>query len=213
MMVMKNDIIEVYNKIAERYYKIRENMALKPEIDHFCNLLVDGDCILDAGCGNGRDLVFFKNKGFDVIGIDLSDGQLAIAKKRIEGKGITLIKKDIRCLDFPENIFGGIWCCAVLSHYRKNEVIKVLKSFHRMLKDGGISFLVVKKGTEEAYVIEEEFNGITRFTTFYSEEDVIDLALKCDFDIVEMYTFNERERFSEFNRDLDFLVVILKKKE
>ena len=35
--------------------------------------------IIDVGCGNGRDSLYFYKKGFDVTGIDLSD--IAIKKK------------------------------------------------------------------------------------------------------------------------------------
>lgn len=208
---MKNNIIDVYDRISKKYYEVRENMALMPEIEKLCGLLNKGDHILDAGCGNGRDLMIFNKKGFYVTGIDFSDGQLNFARQRITDTKISLEKQDILHLDFPENSFNAIWCCAVLSHYRKSDVIKVLKSFFCLLKSGGLSFIILKKGKGEQYVVEKEFDGITRFTTFFSEEDIYEMAEESSFSVIDIYSYNEQERFSICNRNIDFIVAILKK--
>lgn len=39
--------------------------------------------IVDVGCGNGRDLIFFKKKKFDFIGIDLSKNASLLIKKKL----------------------------------------------------------------------------------------------------------------------------------
>lgn len=40
--------------------------------------------IVDVGCGNGRDLIFFKKKNFDFIGIDLSKSASHLIKKKLK---------------------------------------------------------------------------------------------------------------------------------
>lgn len=40
--------------------------------------------IVDVGCGNGRDLIFFKRKKFDFIGIDLSNNASQLIKKKLK---------------------------------------------------------------------------------------------------------------------------------
>ena len=40
--------------------------------------------IVDVGCGNGRDLIFFKKKKFDFIGIDLSKNASLLIKKKLK---------------------------------------------------------------------------------------------------------------------------------
>ncbi|MDE2589481.1 MAG: class I SAM-dependent methyltransferase, partial [Patescibacteria group bacterium] len=37
--------------------------------------------VLDAGCGNGRHVIFFSEQGFDVYGIDISNDAIKIAKE------------------------------------------------------------------------------------------------------------------------------------
>jgi tellurite methyltransferase len=52
--------------------------------------------ILDIGCGNGRDSVFFYNKGLKVIGIDKSDVVIKINQSRFpKNKNLLFYKKDI----------------------------------------------------------------------------------------------------------------------
>ena len=42
--------------------------------------------IIDVGCGNGRDLLYFKKNKFKVIGIDMSKKAIEICKKKISKK-------------------------------------------------------------------------------------------------------------------------------
>ena len=38
--------------------------------------------ILDAGCGNGKNMVYLQNQGHNMTGIDFSDGLLEICKQK-----------------------------------------------------------------------------------------------------------------------------------
>lgn len=54
--------------------------------------------VLDIGCGEGKDAVFFARNGYDVTGIEISEAGLNKAKRLVDdaGVGIKLIKADIR---------------------------------------------------------------------------------------------------------------------
>ena len=53
--------------------------------------------IVDVGCGNGRDLFYFKKNKFDTMGIDLSKNAVSLIKKRLK---YTKDKKKIFHSDF-----------------------------------------------------------------------------------------------------------------
>lgn len=199
-------LISVYNKIAKDYYRLREHMALTEEIDEFCSYLSKGASILDAGCGNGRDSMIFYGKGYQVTAIDYSDEQLEVAKKRDGIEHIDLQKQNLLCLRFSEASFDGIWCCAVLPHFHFTEIVKILTSFHQILKKYGILCFSLKQGCGEEYVKEPEFPGIERYTSFYSHDDIEKLALLSGFKILKTSTYNERKKFAAENRDLNFIV-------
>ncbi len=74
--------IKTYNDYAKEYYNIHNNPEeIKSMLEFFIKNL-KGKKILDAGCGPGRDSKYFTQKGFQSVGIDLSEKLLEIAKKR-----------------------------------------------------------------------------------------------------------------------------------
>jgi SAM-dependent methyltransferase len=45
-------------------------------------------CILEAGCGSGRDALFYAREGFDVTGTDISQNALRWARRQAEAEGL-----------------------------------------------------------------------------------------------------------------------------
>ena len=59
--------------------------------------------ILDIGCGNGRDAIFFFKKGLKVTGIDKSSAAIKIIKERFpHNKNLLCYKKNIAKYDFKK---------------------------------------------------------------------------------------------------------------
>ena len=72
--------IEAYVKLGEKYLGHGKTAREFPE---FIKLLPKGGRVLDVGCAGGRDSKRFTQKGFKVIGIDLVDLFLKIARKNV----------------------------------------------------------------------------------------------------------------------------------
>jgi SAM-dependent methyltransferase len=53
--------------------------------------------ILDVGCGGGRDLLWMKKRGFDVIGFERSPGLAELARDNV---GYEVIEGDFETYDF-----------------------------------------------------------------------------------------------------------------
>lgn len=82
--------------------------------------LPKGGKILDAGCGTGKLASFWLNEGCDILGIDISDGALAITKK----KGVKTMKADIlKGLPFEDNSFDLVYSDGLLEHFVDPEPI------------------------------------------------------------------------------------------
>ena len=120
--------------------------------------------VLDAGCGEGRNLMHFINSGYDVYGIDINPMaikalQFIISSIRPDLSKNHFKEEDIANLSFPDNTFDLIIASAVLhfasdhNHFYKmvGQLIRSLKSgamlFIRMTSDIGIENLVVAKGS------------------------------------------------------------------
>ncbi len=131
-----------------------------------------GDQLLDAGCGNGRNLHWFLHNGFNIKGIDISELALAQVKSSYpvipEGN---LLVASLENIPFGENHFNHIICSAVL-HFAENaaQFNYMLGEMVRVLKTGGSLFIRMASniGIEDKVQFISEGNyaipdGSTRF--------------------------------------------------
>jgi tellurite methyltransferase len=102
--------------------------------------------VLDAGCGGGRNLVYFLQNGHEVYGIDPNPEAIAairmLAKElapRIPAKNFTVAKAEE--LPFKPQTFDLVICSAVL-HFAadSNHFDAMLRSMWDTLKPGGYFF-------------------------------------------------------------------------
>jgi 2-polyprenyl-3-methyl-5-hydroxy-6-metoxy-1,4-benzoquinol methylase len=69
--------------------------------------------IIDIGCGTGRHTIELSKRGYSVIGIDLSESQLALAHEKAQAKGLTIDfrRHDARALPFKNEFDLAIMLC------------------------------------------------------------------------------------------------------
>jgi tellurite methyltransferase len=102
--------------------------------------------ILDAGCGEGRNLVYFLNSRFDVYGIDKNENSIeelkAATLKIVPGYDLSKFKVgSLEQLPYSTRTFDAVICSAVL-HFAENEehFKAMVKEMWRVLKYGGFLF-------------------------------------------------------------------------
>ena len=93
-----------------------------------------GTRILDAGCGTGRHFSILLKKGYDVVGIDFSEGMLRIARKA-HPEVPTLMSDLHKPLPFVNNCFNVILCALVGEHLLN--LTTLFQQFARVLKGNG----------------------------------------------------------------------------
>ncbi len=97
-----------------------------------------GERILDIGCGNARDIARIAELGGEVVGVDISAGMVAAARKELERMGkndIALQVGDATNLDFPDASFDKVLCSEVIEHIP--DTPRALREMRRILKPGG----------------------------------------------------------------------------
>lgn len=91
--------------------------------------------VLDAGCGSGRWTKVLSTKYKKIIGIDISEGMLDIAKKKRSGKKIIYKQAELgKLLPFADSSFDFIFSNMVM-HYVGN-IKKTARELYRVLKSG-----------------------------------------------------------------------------
>ncbi|MBI5254065.1 MAG: class I SAM-dependent methyltransferase [Euryarchaeota archaeon] len=105
-----------------------------------------GKIILDVGCGTGIDLLRYIPTHNAVVGIDISETPLKIAKRRINEIGYAplLIRCDLENMPLKYETFDMVYSIGVLHHTPDHE--RGIREIHRVLKsDGEIIILLYHK--------------------------------------------------------------------
>jgi SAM-dependent methyltransferase len=102
--------------------------------------------ILDAGCGSGRNLVYFLRSGYEVFGVDESTEAIARTRRLAAELAPQLPADNFRIepvehISFPDSEFDVVLSSAVL-HFARSEDHwdLMLREMWRVLKPGGIFF-------------------------------------------------------------------------
>ena len=111
----------------------------------------DTQCILDVGCGSGRDANYFAKQGYEVTAIDASAELIQWARQHHMSSRITWVHLDFSSIEKQawENKFTGIWACASLLHVPFLELPCIIESLLETLTDDGVMYLSFKYGEGE----------------------------------------------------------------
>ena len=108
--------------------------------------LLPGMSLLDAGCGSGRNLVYFLRHGYEVFGVD--ESPQAVEQVRLLARELApevpperFQVSDLAEIPFPADRFDAVVCSAVL-HFSRDEghFDRMLGEMWRVLKPGGLFF-------------------------------------------------------------------------
>ncbi|MBW7877336.1 MAG: DEAD/DEAH box helicase family protein [Candidatus Cloacimonetes bacterium] len=142
---MKPQTINYYNQNSQSFCQDTFDLDMSHLRDRFLAYLPQGGRILDAGCGSGRDSLFFHKQGYRVCSIDASEAMVLQAQK--------LTGLPVECRGFEdiveENTYDGIWACASLLHVPESHQPKILARLLKALKPTGVLYVSYKYGDSE----------------------------------------------------------------
>ncbi|QKF94565.1 putative tRNA methyltransferase 9-like protein [Fadolivirus algeromassiliense] len=119
----------VYNDIAQEFNNTRA--YLWQGVKNYLHDKHPDELILDAGCGNGKNMLYRTDLRF--IGCDTSESLLNICRD----KGLDVVNANIKSLPFEDNLFDGVMCIAVLHHIAdENDRLSALNELLRVVKVG-----------------------------------------------------------------------------
>lgn len=132
----------LYPNSAEYYDLLEDKKKINKEINFLSNHLKKAKIktVLDIGCGTGVYLIGLKKKGFDIEGLDLSEGMLKEARKK--DSKIKLYKKDMSSFKINKKYDSAICLSSTLVALPNFRLIqKTLKNIFNHLIPNGIFIL------------------------------------------------------------------------
>ena len=169
-----NETLEYYNKNAESFVYGTINVILEEIQEKFLKYIPPQGRILDFGCGSGRDVKYFHNRGFEV---DAVDGSEELCKLAIEYTGINVKQMLFADLDVVEE-YDGIWACSSILHLSSSELGDVLLKMINALKNGGVIYTSFKYGKHEGMRNGRYFIDFTEtsFKEYIADIDNVEMA-------------------------------------
>lgn len=104
---------------------------------------VRGKRILEVGCGSGTISTYLALRGAESVGVDVSDGMLALARRRAEVNGVaertTFLASPVEDLAEPDASFDAVLANQVLHHL---DLPRAMPNIARLVGDRGEALFV-----------------------------------------------------------------------
>lgn len=115
---------------------------------------VESRKLIELGCGNGRDSIFFARMGADVTAIDQCENAVTFMQPLI-GKGIWFECRDFTKMSDYSSLFDIVYSRFTLHSISAQEEKQVVEWAHRNLENGGLFCIEVRGQKNEIYRLGE----------------------------------------------------------
>jgi SAM-dependent methyltransferase len=146
-----------YDRLADEYAaRIYDELANKPLdrelLDRFARELGAAGTVCDLGCGPGHVARFLRERGANVVGMDLSAGM--VGKARALNPDVVFEVGDMLALPVKDEAWSGIAAFYSIIHIPPGRVVDALSEMWRSLQPGGLLLVAFHVGEEIRHVEE-----------------------------------------------------------
>lgn len=138
--------IDYYNDSAEKWAEEwYSNESVLPYLKHLMKLSPKNPTVIDLCCGAGYESMRLKNLGANVVGLDLSEKSIEIAKQK--NPEITFYVQDMLQDYSYVGTADALICVAGLIHLENDKLSTAFKNMHNVLKQNAYTLIVVREGS------------------------------------------------------------------
>jgi ubiquinone/menaquinone biosynthesis C-methylase UbiE len=149
--------------------------------------MVPGECVLDMGCGEGKETLQLAQQGLLVVSIDLSHLQLCRARQRVQesapGAKVCFVQANAEELPFASDSFRIIYGKAILHHL---DIDLSAQEIKRLLRRRGLAtfaepmayhplFWLARQLTPKLHTKDEHpltFRELRHFAAYFSQSEI-----------------------------------------
>lgn len=141
--------------------------------------------ILELGCGQGRDCLFFASKGLEVTALDYSNIAVKDLLEKSKQKNISIdvhVYDGKKPLQFDNGVFDAVYSHMFFSmRFDMNELKFAFQEVKRVLKNNGFHFFSVRNHNDKFYGkgirIDDDTYDINGFQIrFFTKQEIEDLS-------------------------------------
>ncbi len=144
---MHEPTLHYYEANAGRFFEETRSLDMRALYEPFLSLVPPNAHVLDAGCGPGRDSLYFLENGYRVTAFDASRAMVSLASRHLGRPVLRLSFDELEA----EKCFDAVWACASLLHVPRQAMADVFCRLGRSLKDGGVMYASFKHGDGETF--------------------------------------------------------------
>ena len=135
----------------EKYYKSEEVHPPSLFAQSLLNKdILSGDKLIEFGCGNGRDCMFFSHHGIQVLAVDQSKAAISSIAKSNSHPNLRLMNADFTSLD-DLGKFNHVYSRFTMHSIKETEEDRVIKWSYDHLHSGGKLLIEARSIRNELY--------------------------------------------------------------
>lgn len=165
------------------FYELYDKPLDKKLYDLFYERVVNRGMVIEVGCGPGEISNYLRMKGLEIIGLDISDKMIEIAKQL--NPFIDFRVGDVFNLNFDNNLLAGVVAPYLIVNFQYEDLTMAFKEINRVLMKNGIFLLSFHAGGRELEIDDFFVKGNKIPYTYFDSEKVKDKLLLAGFKIIE----------------------------
>jgi len=111
--------------------------------------------LLDLGCGNGMDTLYFAEQGYNVTAVDVSESGIKMLQERLDEASlpnIFAVLHDIsQPLAYPSSSFDVVYAHLSLHYFDDETTRQIIQNIHQLLATNGMFFIRCKSVDDPLY--------------------------------------------------------------
>jgi ubiquinone/menaquinone biosynthesis C-methylase UbiE len=181
-------IKDAYNIAALSYadmcfFELYDKPLDRKLYDLFFDRVVNKGIAIEIGCGPGEIANYLKMKGLDIIGLDISEKMIEVAKNL--NPFIDFRIGDVFDLKLDDKSIAGIVAPYLIVNFKLNDIPKAFSEMYRVLKDKGQLMISFHSGRQDLEINDFFVKGNTIPFTYFDSDTIQDKLVDSGFRVLE----------------------------
>ncbi len=196
-----------YGSFAQLYDSLTYDVEYEARVNYVEKLMkkfsdIPVSMVLDLACGTGTVSVMLCDKGYEVIGVDMSEEMLAEARKKQGERDILFLQQEMSEFELYGTVDAVVSLLDSVNYVLdEDELLRCFKWVNNYLNPGGVFIFDINTKHKLKNVLAGNIFNDEKDNVFYSWENYYDeIENICEFDInFFVKKGNEYKRFNEIH--------------